>query len=100
MHLCVTFEHACTNKLYNVLTHSNEGLAGDLRRLGVLSYLPTLHFICTCCEEVDQLDSSEASGDDLVYGTLGAHLQVKHNCSVMALKVQRLWPMCRYQHAV
>ena len=46
-----------------------------LRSFGVLAYLPTLNFICSCCEEVYQLNGSEACRDNLVYGTLCASLQ-------------------------
>lgn len=45
-----------------------------LRRFCVLAYLPALNFICTSCEEVDQLDGPEACGDNLIYGTLRTHL--------------------------
>lgn len=46
----------------------------NLRRFGVLAYLPALNFICSCCEEVDELDCSEPCCDNFVYGTLGSHL--------------------------
>lgn len=46
-----------------------------LRRFGVLAYLPALDFICTCCEEVDELDRPESCCDNFVYCTLGSHLR-------------------------
>lgn len=56
---------------------------GDLRRLGLFAYLPALDLVCTCCEEVDQLNRFEACGHNLVYCTCGANLQgkfsFKHN---------------------
>lgn len=58
--------------LARVLVNGAE--CADLRRLGVLAYLPTLDLICSRCEEVDQLNGSEACGDDLVYGALCTNL--------------------------
>lgn len=54
-----------------------------LRRLAVFPYLPALDFVCTCCEKVDQLDGSETSGDNLVYGTLGSCLHNPHASEAM-----------------
>ena len=52
-----------------------------LRRLGVLTYLPALDLVCSCCEEVDQLNGFEAGRDNLVYGALGSHLAGGHSSS-------------------
>ena len=46
-----------------------------LRCFAVLAYLPTLDFICSCREEVYQLNGSEACRDNLVYRALCASLQ-------------------------
>ena len=59
--------------------HAQDVANSYLRRLGVFTYLPAFDLVCSCCEEVDQLNGFEACRDNFVYGALGSHLPGGHS---------------------